>query len=261
LELRIITREVIKLLEDKSGIPVRVLQEPKLTTIAAVRIAREGSVPAHFVLYKPSAGESPDYAICFGCGYILRLFSTPPEQRFDIAESIQGQEEVEKEISTPGGIATKYQLKRAQIEEFRTQFLSGIITHLQSVPVGLRVSEWLSSSYPELNELQETHVKKELYINRESLKAEVQEITPPRVFQAAQAISAAYALYWSDKYSKPDIFNPYRLYGFEKDGETLIDIYKSTPDDPSYDKTLIEAWAKYLSITDWYNWVPYQPPE
>jgi len=261
LELRRVTREVIKLLEDKSGIPVRVLQEQKLTTIATVRIARKGSVPVHFVLYKPSAGESPDYSICFECGYILRLFSTPPEQRFDIAESIHGQEEVEKEISLPGGIATKYRLKKAQIEEIRTQFLSGMITHLRSVPVGLRVSEWLSSSYPELNEVQETHVKKELQINRESLKEKIKEITPPKIFQATQAINAAYALYWSDKYGKPDIFNPFRLYGFEKDGETLINIYKNTPDDPSYDKILIDTWAKHLSITDWYNWVSYQPPE
>jgi len=97
LELRQITREIIHSVEEKSGIPVRVAQDNNLSTIAAVRMARKGASPVHLVLYKSYPGESPDYQISFECGYILRLFSNPPEKRFEITDTVQGQgkEEVE----------------------------------------------------------------------------------------------------------------------------------------------------------------------
>jgi hypothetical protein len=261
VELRQVTREIIKTLEEKSGIPVRVTQDPKLPTIATVRMARKGSVPAHLVVYKPYPGESPDYQICFECGFILRLFSNPPEKRFDIINTVQGQQEIEKMLTAPDGAATKYRLKKAQIAELQTQFLGGLIVHLRSVPVGLRVSEWLAANYPELEELEKEHVQKEFEINRQSMKAEIKEITPVKVFQAAQTITGAYMLYWSDFYNKPEVFNPYILEGFERGARELLDIYYRMPDDPTYDQSLIDAWGKQLGITDWYSWIPYQPPQ
>jgi hypothetical protein len=260
LTLRDVTREIIQLVEDRTGIPVRVTQDPKLPTIATVRMARKGSVPSHLVIYKPYPGESPDYQICFECAFILRLFSNPPEKRFDITETAKGREEVEKMMTTPSGVAAKYRLKKAQIDELRTQFLGGLIIHLRSVPVGLRISEWLSTNYPELEALEKEYVQKEFDINRQSMKGEVKDITPPKVFLAAQAITAAYMFYWSEFYTKPEVFNPYIQEGFEKDARVLLDIYHRTPDDPTFDQALIDAWGRYLGLADWYTWQPYQPP-
>jgi hypothetical protein len=236
------------------------MQDSELSTIATVRIARKGSVPTHLVLYKPYPGESPDYQICFECTFILRLFSNPPEKRFDLTDTTKGRDEVEKMMRSPGAIASKYQLKKAQIEELRSQFLSGLLMHLRSVPIGLRVSKWLATNYPELVPLEKEHVQKEININRESMKSEIKDITPAKVFQAAQTISAAYALYWSEFYNEPEVFNPYFLAGYKKDAYALLDIYHQIPDDPTYDQALIDTWGKHLGLTDWYTWVPYQPP-
>jgi hypothetical protein len=260
LTLRQTTRDIIKLVETKSGIPVRVTQNPRLPTIANVRMARKGSVPVHLIVYKPNPGETPDYQICFECGYILRHFSNPPEKRFDLAESLKGREEVEGMIESPGGIATTYQFQKSQIEELRSQFLGGLLIHLRSVPIGLRVSEYLAADFPELQPLEKEHVQKEFKINRQSLEGEIKAITPLKIYRAAQAISAAYTLYWSEKYGKPQMFNVYRLNGFEEDARALLDIYEQSPDDPTYDQALIDAWGKYLGLTDWYKWIPYQPP-
>jgi len=260
LTLRQTTRDIIKLVEDKSGIPVRVTQDPKIPTIATVRMARKGSVPNHLVLYKPFPGESPDYQICFECTYILRLFSNPPEKRFDLIDTAKGREEVEKLLTVPGGIATKYRLRKAQIQELRSQFLSGLLVHLRSVPIGLRVSEWLATHYPELQPLEAEHVQKEFNINRQALEGEVKDATPSKVFRTAQAITAAYTLHWSEKLGKPEVFNPYRLEKFEEDARKLLDIYEQMPDDPTYDQALIDAWGKHLGLTDWYTWQLYQPP-
>lgn len=260
MTLRAITREVIQLVETETGIPVRVMENPKLQVLATVRMARAGGLPAHMVLYKQHPGEVPDYQICFECTYILRLFSNPPEKRFDITDTPKGQQEVEKILTARGGIADKLHLQQLQVENLRSQFLSGLIVHLRSVPVGIRVSEWLSAKYPELEELEREHVQKEIEINRQSMKNEVKAVTPQKIYQAAQSIAAAYTLYWSEIYNKPEWFNPYRLNGFEKDGRKLLDLFELGPDAPTHDQELIDSWGKHLGITDWYRWIPYQPP-
>jgi hypothetical protein len=43
-------------------------------------------------------------------------------------------------------------------------------------------------------------------------------------------------------------------------GQKLAEIFEQIPDRPRHDQELIDAWGKYLGITDWYTWVPYQPP-
>ena len=260
LTLRAITRDIIRLVEDQTGFPVRVREDPKLPVITTVRMARAGGLPVHLISYKQTPGEVPDYQICFECGYILRLFDNPPEKRFDITDTAKGREEVEKMILSPGGLASKYRLGKAQIEQMRSQFLNGLIVHLRSIPVGLRVSEWLSAHYPDLEALEKEHVQKELDVNRQSISKEVKEITPPKVFQVAQSISAAYAWYWSEIYGKPELFNLYRLNGFEKQGQKLIEIFEQIPDRATHDQELIDVWGRHLGIADWYTWVPYQPP-
>jgi hypothetical protein len=50
-KLRDTTRKIISLLEEKSGYPVQVIEDPTLHTIAAMRIAR-GNMPAHILKIK-----------------------------------------------------------------------------------------------------------------------------------------------------------------------------------------------------------------
>lgn len=260
MTLRQVTREIISLVEQKSGIPVRVSEDPHLPTLASVKIARKGSLPTHLILYKPSPGHPPDYPICFQCAFILRLFSNPPEKRFDLTDSTSGRSAVEKLLTAPNGIAVQYRLRKEQLIELRDQYLGGLLTHLRSVPIGLRVTEWLSTSYPDLDPLQHAHVLKELDINRQSLMDDMKRHTPAFVYRSAQFISAAYALYWSEKYSQPRYFNVYRLSGYEKDARTLLDLYSAAPDDPTSDQALIDSWAGHLNLSSWYTWQPYQPP-
>ena len=81
------TREFLALVGSDTGYPVKVLEDPNLPNLATVRMAR-GNVPAHFVTYKPTRDESLDYLICVQCGFVLRLFDTPPEQRFSMTGTV-----------------------------------------------------------------------------------------------------------------------------------------------------------------------------
>jgi hypothetical protein len=260
LQLREVTREIITILEKKSGYIVDVKQDPSLATFATIRIAR-GNLPAHILIYRPGEkNEAPDFAICWQCALALRMFECPPEKRFLIASAPEGDQAVEHILRSPNGIAQKHQLDKPQLDSFKSQLLSGLITHLRSVPIGLRVSEKLTLDYPELLEPEVKHVEKELALAKETRSANVKAMIPTEIYNPTQYINAAYAIFWAARLEKPNIMNPSRLEGFEAHGQKLLDIFYNVPSEPTHDYELIDRWADYLNIRSWYTWLPYQAP-
>jgi len=259
LELRQVTREILRSAEEVSGLPVHVMEDPKLGTIATVRMAR-GAMPAHVVLYKPMPGEPPDYLICYQCGFILRKFAVPPESRFDLADTAAARDYVHTAMLSPDGAARKFNLKEPQIAELQNQFLQAVLVHLLSIPIGMRVAAWLRDTYPELQEAQKVQVLRELAEGREALSPQIRNITPTKVYTSSQCISAAYAIYWAVTYKRPDLMAPYRA-KFEKCGNNLLTIWRDVPDDPAHDVELVDRWADALALGGWYTWNPYESPE
>jgi hypothetical protein len=149
------TREFLALVERETGYPVKLLEDPNLPTLAAIRIAR-GATPAHFLTYKPTRDDSLDYSICYQCGFVLRLFETPPEQRFDFACTARGRDEVSKEMVGPGGTLAGRGLSPADAEQVAGMVFDGLMTHLRSIPVGLRIADWIHANYPALRASQHT---------------------------------------------------------------------------------------------------------
>jgi hypothetical protein len=85
--------------------------------------------------------------ICFECGFILRLFSIPPDKRFGLTVTVKGREEVVEMMEARGGVGAKYRLNKPKTEELGSQYLGGPLIHLRSIPICLRVSEWLAVNF------------------------------------------------------------------------------------------------------------------
>ena len=188
----------------------------------------------------------------------LRLFEREPDQRFQIASSPESTQQIEKILYAPGGVVHKFGLDTVRANTLRDQLLQGLIVHLYSVAVGLRVSAKLTLDYPELLELEPQHVQRELNMNHTGLSEKVRETLPREVYEATHKINAAYALYWSRRLEKPEIVNPYRSYGFETAGNQLLKIFESIPSDARHDYELVDTWAETLGIRDWYIWTRYE---
>ena len=162
--------------------------------------------------------------------------------------------------TAPGGLAQKFGLSKSQLEPFRDQLLGGLITHLRSVPVGLRVVNWLGRNYPQLRDLERKHADKELAVGVDSLAPRIRDMMPKGIFQPTHYINAAHAIFWGERLEKPNLVRPYRSMGFDKHGKRLLEILGEIPDAPIHDKELIDAWADYLNIREWYSWIPYIAP-
>ncbi len=79
MTLRSETRDVLNKVEELTGTPVEIVEDPTIPQLATIAWARNG-VPFHLLRINASLGE-PDYLIVYQCGFILRLYQVPPEER------------------------------------------------------------------------------------------------------------------------------------------------------------------------------------
>ena len=80
MALRSETRDVLNKVEELTGTPVEIVEDPTIPQLATIAWARNG-VPFHLLRINASLGE-PDYLIVYECGFILRLYHLPPEERY-----------------------------------------------------------------------------------------------------------------------------------------------------------------------------------
>jgi len=259
MSLSDITQQVLRLVETRSGIPVHVEPDPNLpgTTLAKVVMAR-GKVALHRVSYRPDSSSPPDYLICKQAGYILRLFDTPPEKRYDFAASPEGQTAVLRLVEAH---PVAKMVSPEALPQFCQMLYDGLMFHLRSIPVGMRVDRWLATGFPALVDLQKASVLRELQDSVTTLAPQHRQVSPQKIFDATQAISAAFAAFWAARLSQPQLALPFKTAGYLQAGQELLSIWESTPDSAENDRAIIDGWADKLGIAGWHQWVPYSAPK
>lgn len=258
MNLSEITHQVLRLVETRSGIPVHV--EPDLTlpgTILAKVVMARGPLALHRVNYRPDSASPPDYLICSQAGFILRLFDTPPEKRFDFAAAAEGDAAIERLVKAhPATVAMSPQAMPQLCQFFR----DALLNHLRSIPVGMRVDRWLATEFPSLAKLQQASILRQLQDAVTTLAPQHRQAAPQKVYTAVETISAAFAAYWAARLNQPQLALPFKAAGYLQTGQELLEIWESTPDVAENDRVIIDAWAEKLGIAGWYQWVPYSAP-
>ena len=255
MEPRAVTRELLKAVEVESGFPAHVREDPNLTTLATVRVAR-APLSMHVISYRPDGKRFLDYLVCYQCGFVLRHYAAPPEARGVVVATAEGERTARAAVRELGVLETE-----AEQNELTRILLGGLITHLRSVPIGLRVAAWLAEHYPALWEQQQQMMTAELAEAKETLAARYRELTPPAVYAPLQAINAAYAQYWAERLGRRELAAAYRFAGHVEAGAALLQSWAEIPGGPEYDRALVDAWGAQLHIMSWYDWAPDQALE
>jgi len=253
------TRTVLRLVETRAGIPVNVEPDPSLpgTTLAKVVMAR-GALALHRVTFRPDSSSPPDYLICQQAGFILRLFDTPPEKRLDFAASPEGTVAVEQLVKVHPVMRS---LPPTAVPQLCQILRDGLLSHLRSIPLGMRVDCWLASEFPSLAELQKASILRQLQDSLATLEPEHRQVSPQKIYDATQAISAAFAAFWAGRLNQPQLALPFKAAGYLHAGQELLAIWESTPDLVENDRAIVDGWAEKLGIAGWHQWVPYSAPK
>jgi hypothetical protein len=240
------TRKILEVAEQVSGRPVRVQEDPTLSVLATIKMAR-GISPMHLISYRPVAGTRPDYHICYQCGFVIRLFETPPDGRFDFGPSLEASSKMDALLAdTPN------------VRSAKEMLMNGLLTQLRSVPIGLRIDDWLWTICPDLREDQVASARLQLRDNAQVLNPSIRQSFPRKVVKANTAMNSAFALFWATKLEDPTVSLPYRSIGVDVEGKALLDTFATTDSKPTGDCALVDCWAKELGLSGWYSWKPYK---
>lgn len=243
------TRFFLAEAERVSGRPVVVQEDPSLQTLATCQIAR-GNAPMHFLRYRPLAKQTPDYHLCYQCGFIIRLFENMPADRFSLAVSPEGSKGMDGWLAE-GPVSP--QLKMA-----KDYLLGSLLTQLRSIPVGLRIDDILWTRHEELRDLQLASARQQLAENAGALAPSVRQGFPSKLLRANTAMNAAFAQFWSGKTGDPTLRLPYQSIGAEADGKALMDLFATLDSHSSGDWALVDAWAGWLGLAGWYKWIRHE---
>ena len=257
MTLQNVTNEVLRTVEEVTGRPVLVQPDPSLKSILAKVVMARGSAAAHLVTYNPSAGASADYAICSQCGFLLRTFGVPEQERFSGGGSSSGRKEAERLLLEHHKMRGR-PLSKEVFSGLLERLFGGLILQLRSMPISVRVDAWIQRSYPELAEQQKKAIVRQLNDNSMSLKPEVREIAPDKIIQANIDMNAGFALFWSRAWNDPLLAVPYKSSGKMEIGEKLLRLIDEIPDDPAHDKQLIDSWGSHVGLNGWYEFLPYE---
>ena len=257
MELREATRKLIAEVERETGCSVVITRDATLTTLSGINMACSER-PGHLIRIHPNAPAGADYYAVYYCRMILRLYENAPDERLILGYEEKGRYRVRKLIqrTTVGKL-----LDAAALNGVCERLIGGLLTHLRSVPIGLRLDNWILTERPELAEMQKDAIQAQLQDNSRSAGQNVRNMVPAEVFDATMAINAAFAQYWAEKWNQPELALPYKASGSSAKGQELLAHFHDMPDSGRTDRTLIDAWGAALHIADWYVWVPYQGPQ
>ena len=250
MNTREIQRDVLKACEQRSGRSLTVLQTPNLPTLATIHFA-DHNRPGHIIEVNADYAWAIDYLVVFQCGMLIRRLEAAEEEPVDIGPSARGLEEVSEALRRNPALTA---VPAHALQPVAEQLLAGIITHLRSVPVGFSVDASIFEDFEPLRELQEGVVNIQLKQNEKSLSAADSQLIPKRIGDATNAISAAFAAFWSVRWHKPTVLVPYKTDGHDVKGVRLVDIW--TDSDRGGDSAVIDAWAEELGVAGWYQWLP-----
>jgi hypothetical protein len=242
-----VLREVLQRVESVTGYPVHVQEESQLPTIATVRAATASS-PYTRIRYRSSAAPAREYLVVYQGGFVLRQHALDAGERWEIKASDAGRQEVASSVQRDFA-------DRAETDAFTETLLGGLLTQLRSLPVGLRIDEWIGEEFPSLADQQKRCLELQIEEGFAVLAPAVRQAVPERVYNASVTMNAAMASHWASVWKDSRLVVPYKAAGFAEGAELLLESLADIDPAPANDRALIAAWALGLGIENWFEFV------
>ena len=202
--------------------------------------------------YRPS-DEPLDYLVAYQAAFLVRLFECPAQRRFDFIVDSSAAERL-LPVLLAGRRLDDHDARRAR--QFAAIVSEWSLMNLRSLPIGMRVDQWLHDRYPDLRELQKRGVERTLQAALDVVGQRVDQLSvPPHLL----GMDAAYALF-AQRLLGLDAFTvAYEAAGAIATGESLLALSDESSREAVDDRLLVDSWAASLGMTGWYHWQTYEP--
>ena len=252
------TEKIVVELEERSGLPVQVVPMRDLPVVSRVTMSPQAT-GSYLVQYRTGIAFA-DYAIAYQCGHVLRLLALPASERrqFVASDSAMswGTTLVKRHLASSPASSPPDDVVGA----FTGKLVSGLLTQLRSIPIGMRVDAWLAADAPGLADQQAAAFALQQQEALVSLTPEVRKIVPDEIVAGSILLNSAYALFCDRLLENSSYAVPYEAAGFEELGGKLLALFDATPDGPDSDCNLVDRWAAEIGLIGKYQWAPLTTP-
>lgn len=249
--LRTVTKGILNRVEEITGKSIQFMRDDNLTVLSTLQMARNGA-DYHVLRYRPS-NDPIDYFVAFQAGFVLRLFECPPDKRFDFSPNPDAGDQVELLLKAGQSLG---QTDIDTAPAFATRVAQWALMNLRSLPIGMRIDQWIATDYPELKELQHQGIAVQQQQSMDVLALKIGKLTVPTTLLGTLS---AYALFADRLMGTETYAIPFEASGLLGHGKELLRIWDEAPLSSSGDCTLVDKWAVGSGMSDWYSWIPYKP--
>ena len=239
-----------------SGKPVLVQRDANCSGHASIKIASDDDA-AHVLRYKPELESELPYLSAFQCGLALRSIQAKTVNRFDLASTpAMGQEVkklIEEHLRTTGSA-----VPISMVPQLCQQLGHGLGLQLRSMPIAIRVDDWLYRDYSALAALQRKSIERQLQEAMHALGPSVRAFAPQRIIDANAGMSCAFAKFWAATWNEPEVAVPFTSAGYGKIGDELLGLVESLDGSPDGDRELVNQWAEQLGLDAWFKTIDKQ---
>jgi hypothetical protein len=239
-----------------SGKSVLVQRDPNCSGHASIKIASDEGA-AHVLRFKPEFESELPYLSAFQCGLALRSIQSKTVNRFDLASTpAMGQEVkqlIEEHLRKSGSA-----VPISMAPQLCQQLGHGLGLQLRSMPIAIRVDEWLYRDYPSLAELQRKSIERQLQEAMHAIGPSVRAFAPQRIIDANVGMSCAFAKFWASTWNEPEVAVPFTSAGYGKIGDELLGLVQSLDRSPDGDRELVNKWAERLGLAGWFQTIDKQ---
>ena len=250
MDLRQLQKQFIYRVEVASGKPVILQSDPKFAGHATIKIATKDQ-PAHVLLYKPEQETVLPYLVAFQCEFALRTIQAHPSTQFNLASKSNMLQEVLELMERHH--QGKDDIPSNAVPQLAKQFGNGLGLQLRSMPITMRIDKLLHDAHPELIELQQESIDRQLQENMGALSPRSKVLAPDEIIRPNASMNAAFAKFFAGLWNAPMLFAPYVAAGYGEAASALLAFHVKIPEGSDHDRELVDAWAKYTGLDRWFK--------
>ena len=257
LEISDSIEELVNRIEKETGKAVRWIQAEGMPSMVEVRPARKAD-PEHLI-YISKEFRDPEGQHQIACkGYqILRIFS---ENEADRLLPSAGQEQLNNaRMRLASDAAGRPDLAQALNEdEIVRSWVFGVVNQLLSQPADIHIQKAVRENHPDLSAAQDLVLEQQFKDFQSAMSEEVRMFSPKVIYDASLIMNAVY-LHLLDRQIGSDYISRIENLPQSRKINRLLEASLAVLEDsPAGDRRLVETWANFLHIRDWFEWVPFE---
>ncbi len=243
--------------ERETGKPVQWVQAKDMPSMVEVRPARKED-PAHIV-YISEEFREPEGQHLIACkGYqILRIFSEKEKDRMVPSATREHLNNARMRLALD--VSERPDLSRAlNEEEIVKSWVFGVVNQLLSQPVDVFIQKAVKENHPDLEASQNSVLEGQFRDFLSAMGEEVRMFSPKTVYDASLIMNGVY-LHLLDRQIGSDFISRLEVLPQRRRIERLVKAsLEVLEDSPAGDRKMIETWADFLHIRDWFEWTPFE---